>query len=177
MSPGQTTAGRAFVQDRSMPRRGRRVTRNSPAEGSAGRPRSLRPPRRWNYTITGYKFGGGPRNFRISTPSLGPRVFPELRQAGLAASRGGAAHPHPAAGVAPSLAVEARVSSWAAPLRWETAGRSLLVDGKQLAACCASRPCGVCVVARCPFFVGEERECWARRFSAGEEREHRACPS
>ena len=33
------------------------------------------------------------------------------------------------------------------------------VDGKQPAAVlCASKPCGVCIVARCPFSAGEERE-------------------
>ena len=43
---------------------------------------------------TGYKFGGGPRNearvLKFLPPSLGPRVFPELWQARLAPSRGGA---------------------------------------------------------------------------------------
>jgi hypothetical protein len=32
------------------------------------------------------------------------------------------------------------------------------VTGNNSSPCCASRPCGVCVVAHCPFSVGEERE-------------------
>jgi hypothetical protein len=29
---------------------------------------------------------------------------------------------------------------------------------QRVVPCCASSPCGVCIVARCPFSVGEERE-------------------
>jgi hypothetical protein len=79
---------------------------------------------------TGYKFGGGPRNEahvpKFRPPSLSPRVFPKLpaSQVGTIARRRSASTPCQTmtAGVAPSLAGEARVPPWSA-----------LFNGKQLA--------------------------------------------
>src|SRR6516164_4349540 len=59
----------------------------------------------------------------------------------------------------PSSPRRALLSSEKAPQQHE--GSVILIDGKHLPPCFPSKPCGIYVVARCPFSVGGEREHWA----------------
>src|SRR6516225_387968 len=91
---------------------------------------------------------------KISTVPSAPG-FPQLREACLASSRGGAVHPHPAVCRRKALPVR-RVRPLA---QGQPIDVTLLSSmGNNSPPYVASSPCGVCIVARCPFCVGEERE-------------------
>jgi hypothetical protein len=120
---------------------------------------------------TGYKFGVGPRN-ETHVPKFLPSSCrpPLLLSCGRLAWQhhgGGAAHPHPAGlrNDAP-LCVAAtvrRARPHPARPRPSLVDVSLTSMGNSSPPCCASSPCGICIVAHCPFSVWEE---WGPRGSA-----------
>jgi hypothetical protein len=102
---------------------------------------------------------GAPGKSKISTPVPSAPGNPELREASLASIAVGASTPCRTSDsppyVAASFAGEARASGQG---RQREASAYSRRTGNSSPRCFASKPCGTCIVAGCPFSVGEEWE-------------------